>query len=88
MIFWKFILTDACERIRVVRDNKVFFDGTVPHPWPMSLTLGDKVYVKKQGKHWRKKFELVMWRDRPSMRFGTYYGNKEQHKHLFLKQGG
>jgi len=86
MIFWKFVVTERTERIRIVRGENTIFEGTVPHPWPASLTIGDAVYAKRKGGHWRKKFEVTMRRGRPSIRFGTHYGPKQQFRNLFLKE--
>ena len=70
--FWEFpIVTKGIERIRVLRDGQIYYDGVVPAGFKMHLTIGDSVTYKLPRQKWRRKFKVVIYRGLPCVRYGT-----------------
>lgn len=76
-IYWKFVVvTQAMERIKIVRRGRIHKAGTFQKGFTAHLTLGDTVYFKMPHRHWQKKFELTVRPDRgyAAIKFGRKYG--------------
>jgi len=73
--FWEcVIIATGVEHIRVIRDKTILYDGVMPAPFKMHLTMGDSVKFKVGNGHWRTKFRIVKYHGKPHMRFGESYG--------------
>jgi hypothetical protein len=85
--FWHFtIINSGVEHIRVIRDHSILYDGVMPAPFGMHLTIGDSVLFKVGGGHWRCKFRVVLRDGLPQLRFGKRYGRQpNQYKSLDRK---
>jgi hypothetical protein len=75
--FWYFTLVaSGVEHIRVLRKGSILYDGVMPAPFGMHLTVGDSVLFRVGNrKRWRCKFRLVMHNGKPYIMFGKNYGN-------------
>lgn len=80
---WRITLVNyGIETIRVRRRRKIIYEGTMPAGFAMHLQLNDSVLLKQAGKHWIKKFDLVVHRGSPALRFGERYG--QPNKYIWL----
>jgi hypothetical protein len=79
-IYWEFVLvTRPFETIRVIRvrnGRKDNIHGTYPRGFSCMLGLGDKVFVKRDGKRWIKMFEIMLCPtgDYPAIHYGRTWG--------------
>jgi len=73
--FWYFtIVASGIEHIRVIRKGSIHYDGVMPAPFGMHLTVGDSVHFKMGRGQWRCKFKIVEYKGHPRIKFGTSYG--------------
>jgi len=73
--FWECtIVASGVEHIRVIRDKTILYDGVMPAPFKMHLTMGDSVLYKIGKGRWIKKFKIVTFWGKPYMKFGRAYG--------------
>lgn len=82
-LWWKFMLVLAgVERIRVMRDHAIHYEGTVWAGFTMHLTLGDSVLTKVNGRRWLRKFTICLHRGKPALQFGRCYGKPNSYVSL------
>jgi len=82
-LWWKFMLVlSGVERIRVMRQQTIHYEGTVWAGFTMRLTLGDSVLTKTNGRRWLKKFDIRLHRGKPVLHFGKFYGKPNSYVNL------
>jgi len=75
------IVTRGIEKIRIVREGKVPFEGTVPAGFTYHLTIGDVVLIDVEGRYITK-FAIVMWEDKPAIKFNSMVSEEDKNAYL------
>ena len=76
-LFYKVqVVNQGIERIRISRHDQVLFEGSLPSGASFHLRVGDSVLIRRNNR-WLRKFAIVVWKDRVSLRFGKGAGKNE-----------
>ena len=73
MFYPTLIVHSGLEKVRVVRNKGVIFEGTMGAGFTLDLTVGDKVYTRTSN-IWLYKFGIVVDRGKTFIKFSNNVG--------------